>query len=132
MSASNDLFRLIKSLSPSEKRFFKIYSSRHVIGEENNYVKLFDIIDKQKQYDEAEIRKHFNNNPFVKYLSKSKAYLHQLILKSLTSYYSQITIDAKLKEQLRQVEILYHKALYDQCIKLLRKVKKFILPDRLS
>ena len=39
---SNHLFELIKSLNKSEKRYFKLFSSRHTIGEENGYLKLFD------------------------------------------------------------------------------------------
>ena len=56
------LFELIKSLSKSEKRYFKLLSSRHTIGDENNYVKLFDFIDKQTTYDEGVIFKEFKKS----------------------------------------------------------------------
>ena len=46
---SNDLFQLIQSLSRTEKAYFKKYTSLHVIGERNNYVKLFNAIEKQKE-----------------------------------------------------------------------------------
>ena len=59
MIASEDLHKLIKSLSQSEKRFFKIYASRHVIGEQNNYVQLFDAIANQKNYNEKAIKEKF-------------------------------------------------------------------------
>ena len=36
------LFDLIKSMTMSEKRYFKIYSSKHTIGEKNEYIRLFD------------------------------------------------------------------------------------------
>ncbi len=49
---SNQLFQLIKSLNKSEKRYFNLYASRHTIGEKNNYVILFEAIDKQIEYDE--------------------------------------------------------------------------------
>ena len=52
MKATNELFDLIKSLSPSEKRAFKIFASRHVLGEENSYVLLFEAIDNLEVYDE--------------------------------------------------------------------------------
>ena len=48
------LFELIKSLSKSEKRYFKLISSRHTIGDENNYVRLFDYIAKQDEYNEED------------------------------------------------------------------------------
>jgi hypothetical protein len=50
---SDQLFRLIKSLTTAEKRYFKIFASRHSIGGKNEYVNLFDAIDKQSKYDEA-------------------------------------------------------------------------------
>jgi len=44
MKPSTELFDLIRSLSQSEKRYFKVYASKHVIGKENNYVRLFEAI----------------------------------------------------------------------------------------
>jgi hypothetical protein len=39
------LLDLINSMTMSEKRFFKIFSQRHVIGDINQYSLLFDWID---------------------------------------------------------------------------------------
>ena len=50
MEASTELFNLVKSLSKSEKRFFKLSSSLQ--SGEKNYLKIFDCIDKQKSYNE--------------------------------------------------------------------------------
>ena len=36
MTTSDDLFLLIKSLKQTEKRYFKIFASIHVKGEQNN------------------------------------------------------------------------------------------------
>ena len=62
---SDPLHQLIHSLSKGEKRSFKIYASRHVLGDENNYVKLFDAIEKQKEYDEEALLKKFKNEKFI-------------------------------------------------------------------
>ena len=62
--AQNTLFELIHSMSMSEKRHFKLYSLKHVIGEKNQYTMLFDAIDKQKKYNE----KNLNDLSFVKNL----------------------------------------------------------------
>ena len=82
--SSSDLFDLIKSLKQSEKRYFKIFSERHVIGEKNNYVMLFDAIDNMAEYDELALIK---SNPFLKesLLSDQKYHLYGLILKSLAA-----------------------------------------------
>ena len=57
MKPSDELFKLIKSLTKSEKRFFKLSSSLQ--SGEKNYLKLFDAIEKQLEYDEEDIKNTF-------------------------------------------------------------------------
>ena len=114
------LFELISSLTMSEKRYFKLFSSRHVIGDSNDYIHLFDAIDRQQVYSEAILKKA----PFVKNLSQEKNYLYRLILKSLNAYHSTLNNKSKIFEYLKQVEILFHKGLYDQALKIVKKAKK--------
>ena len=76
---SQALFHLIKALNKLEKRYFKLYSSRHVIGEKNNYVRIFDLIDKQSLYDESAILEKASISK--KQLENYKRHLYELILK---------------------------------------------------
>ena len=62
------LFDLVKSMTMSEKRYFKINSLKHVIGDSNDYIQLFDAIEKQDVYNEKLLLKY----PFVKNLSQEK------------------------------------------------------------
>ncbi|MGQ0827490.1 MAG: hypothetical protein ACT4ON_03740 [Bacteroidota bacterium] len=124
MKPSEDLFDLIKSLSPNEKRYFTINASRHVIGEKNNYIRLFEMIDKQKAYNEEVIKNYFKGEVFIKQMTFTKNYLYNLILKSLNSYHTELSIDSQIKELLRNVEILYSKTLYKQCSKVLARAKE--------
>ena len=124
MTASDELYKLVKSLSQSEKRFFKIYASRHVIGEGNNYVRLFDAIALQKHYSEDSIKQKFSGEPFMRRFAAVKNYLHQLIIKSMRSFHSGSTIDIELKEMLIDIDFLYQKGLYKQCQKLHLKAEK--------
>jgi len=117
---SDNLFRLIKSLTKAEKRSFTIYASRHTSAEDNNGVKLFDAIDAQIDYDETVLTKKFGEKQF----SIVKARLYDLILRSLDAFHSASSIDAELKRDLHCAEILYKKSLYDQCAKLLSSAKK--------
>lgn len=41
----------------SEKRYFKIFSERHTIGEQNKYIALFDELDKAVEENDTEIKK---------------------------------------------------------------------------
>ena len=105
-----------------EKRYFKVFASTQ--KREKNYMKLFESIDRQEDYNEKEILQHFAKEKFVNNFSVAKAYLYNLILRSLQVYHTNISADLKLSNLLQQTKILYEKALYPQCIKLLTKAKK--------
>lgn len=122
MKPSNELFQLIKSLTKSEKRYFKLSSSLQ--SGEKNYMKLFDTIELQSEYDEPSIKKKFAKETFVKHLPSEKNHLYNLILKSLRGFYADKSAAAILQEQLRNIELLYNKALYSECSKIIRKAKK--------
>lgn len=113
MAAVDPLHTLIRSLSKAEKRHFKLFCRREATGD--NYLKLFNAMDRQTKYDEAAIRRTFNQERFVRQLHVTKNYLRRLILKSLRNYHASISKDAELKDVLRNVEILYHKELYTAC-----------------
>ena len=46
------LFSLIKSLSKSEKRQFKLYVGRLGVNEDSKFLLLFNVIDKMTSYNE--------------------------------------------------------------------------------
>ena len=118
------LFELIKSMSKSEKRYFKLMSSRHTIGDENNYVRLFDFIDKQDGYDEDAIFHVFKGEAFLNRFSITKKRLYDHVLSSLDSFHQSGSIEAQLYQQLHAADILFDKSLYDQCRRLLRSAEK--------
>lgn len=125
--ASDNLHRLIKSMSKAEKRYFKVFSSRHIIGDNNNYQLLFNAIDSMNEYDEEKLIKKFKGKTFISRLSISKNRLYNALLKSLDSFHSNSSIDAQLQRQLHAIEILYNKSLYDQCMKLLQSASKIAI-----
>ena len=59
MKPSTELFKLIKSLTKSEKRFFKLTSSLQ--SGDKNYLKIFDFVEKQTTYNEDELKKAFED-----------------------------------------------------------------------
>ena len=118
------LFDLIKSMSKSEKRYFKLMSSRHTIGGENNYVRLFDYLDKQIEYCEDEIFRTFKKEAFINRFSITKKRLYDHILAALDSFHSAGSIEAQLHKQLHASDILFEKSLYDQCRRVLHSAEK--------
>ena len=122
----DDLFILIKSLTKSEKGYIKKFALRHRNKSGNNYIMLLDEIEKQtkkNKYDELFLKQKFTDKHFVKNFPVAKAYVYETILRSLNSYYTNSNKDNELKEKVRSIEILYRKALYPQCLKLLKRTK---------
>lgn len=122
MKPSTELFDLIKSLSKSEKRFFKLHSALQ--SGPKNYLRIFDAVDKQKDYDEEALKQLFERETFIKHLPSEKNHLYKLILKSLRAYHSESSVSGILKQEIKNIEILYQKALYAECNKLLHRAKR--------
>jgi len=104
----------------SEKRFFKIFSQRHIIGDENQYLLLFDFIDSTENIDNETLLKQ----DFVRNISAEKNYLYRLLLKSLNAYYFEFSYKMKIQNYITSSEILSYKGLEDQALKLLNKAEK--------
>ncbi len=121
----DNLFVLIKSLSKSEKRQFKLYVGRLGVNEDSKFLMLFNILDKLSVYDEAIILK----KGIVKkqQLSNLKAHLYKQILISLRLNPSHQDIRIQIREQLDFATILYHKGLYKQSLKILDKAKNLAI-----
>jgi len=115
------LFRLIKSLSKSEKRQFKLYVNRLVSNVDTKFIALFDLMDKMTVYDEQKIA----NSKIVKreQLSNVKSHLYKQILISLRLSISSTNKRLQLREQFDYVYILYNKGLYEQSLQMLQRVK---------
>ncbi|MBK8499599.1 MAG: hypothetical protein IPL52_12490 [Flavobacteriales bacterium] len=122
MKPSTELHDLIKSLTKSEKRFFKLHSALQ--SGDKNYMRLFEAIDRQKVYDEEGIKEHFEKETFIKHLPSEKNHLYKLILKSLRAFHSESSVSGILKQEIKNIEILYQKALYAECNKLLHRAKR--------
>jgi hypothetical protein len=122
MKPSIELFKLINTMTKSEKRFFKLSSSLQ--SGEKNYLKIFDFIEKQSSYNEEDLKNNFKNERFIKHLPSEKNHLYKLILKSLRSFYSEHTVSSLLKQEIKNVEILYNKALFKECEKFVSRAKE--------
>jgi tetratricopeptide (TPR) repeat protein len=123
---STKLFNLIKSLSGSEKRYFKLFASNKKTDNTSKYLLLFDAIDLQEIFDDEKLKEIiYADEPIQsrKY-SELKAYLYDLILKSLHGYDEKSSVDFKIKGMLHSVRVLYKRSHYEDCKEVLQKVKK--------
>lgn len=115
------LFVLVKSLSKSEKRQFKLYVGRLGVNTDAKFLALFNLLDKMKAYNEKVILE----SGIVKktQLSNLKAHLYKQILVSLRLNPVNQNIRVQIREQLDFATILYQKGLYKQSLKILDKAK---------
>ncbi len=119
------LFVLVKSLTTSEKRQFRLYVNRLGINVDAKFLLLFSEIEKMAEYDESIIiRKKISTK---QQLSNLKAHLYKQILVSLRMNPSHQNYRIQLREQLDFANILYQKGLYKQALKILDKTKQSAL-----
>lgn len=138
MTKENDvLFDLIKSLTKTEKRFIKLNANLHKGNKV--YLKLFDAIEQQKQYNGSKLIKQFSGEKFLLQFSVAKNYLQNFILKQLRNYHSEAKANIICKNLLIDIEILYWKNQFKLADKLVKKAEKiaqkhqfFLLLEELS
>ena len=123
----DSLFTLVKSLSKSEKRQFKLYVGRLGGNSEANFMSLFNLLDKVNSYnDELILRK---TNIKKQQISNTKAHLYKQILVSLRFNPVHQNVKAQIREQFDFASILYSKGLYKQSLKILDKAKDLALSN---
>ncbi|MGB5323342.1 hypothetical protein [Lutimonas sp.] len=121
------LFLLVKSLTKSEKRQFKLYAGRLGGNSEKNFIALFTVLDKLVEFDEKEIL--LKTNIKKQQLSNSKAHLYRQILVSLKLNPIHQNVKMQVREQLDFATILYNKGLHKQSLKVLDKAKGIALAN---
>ncbi len=117
-------YQLVHSLSPSEKRYFKVFIGGNKNNSSNKYIQLFDALIKQDEYNETKLLKKLGYVNNKSRFSVAKSYLVQLILKCLRNYHAGNSTFSKCMEGLLNVEMLYRKKLFKACQKEVRKVQK--------
>ena len=124
MRSSPDLFNLIHSLSEPERRYFRIHSQLHVKGGQNNYLRLFDAILSQDQFDEEALKAKFSGESFLNQFSVAKSYLRGAIMRALRAYHRNASPEFQLRELLDFAALCQARGLNAQAAKHLRKASK--------
>lgn len=117
MAKKGALFHLIGSMTPAEKRYFRLSAQK----ESSVYLQLFRAIERQEEYDEAALRKQFRNAPFTRQLHVAKNYLTSLIMRALRNYHAGGSAKQQVVALVQDAEILLGRELYDHCHYTLEK-----------
>lgn len=121
--SSEPVFQLIKSLTRSEKRHFRLFTSRPGATEDLKFLQLFDAFDALDGYDEAQVLALVPALKRVQ-LANLKANLYRQVLSSLRVYHAGQNPDIQLHEQLDYARVLYNKGFYQQSLRMLERVKQ--------
>lgn len=114
---SDSLYRLIQSLTRVEKRYVSVFLQRQAGNRKDIYNKLFDTLNKQTAYDEQKLS-DFPHLPVM------KIRLEDHILNCLLDYHAERSVAAKLKSNIRAIEILFYKGLFDHALRQIVRAKK--------
>lgn len=121
--SSTALFDLIRKLTKSEKRYFKLYAGMTSKQDKPAYVELFDLIEAQDEYDEERILQQAERIKATQ-LPNQKKYLYDQILQSLVNFEFTADAEKKVQAHLQFVRILFKKRLLQQCAKQVLLGKK--------
>ncbi|MCB0764729.1 MAG: hypothetical protein KDC00_02060 [Flavobacteriales bacterium] len=108
----------------AEKRYFKLFTGRHMLGGHSNHQLLFDAIAAMEEYDENALLQRFKDAPLTNRFAVTKRRLYETILKSLDAYHAESSVDARLYRTLHHVELLFQRALYEDASKVLQSARK--------
>lgn len=122
---SDKLHRLVRSLTPTEKRYFRIFI-RGKTERDSKYQRLFDLLSETEQYDSELIKKEIygDANKEQKKYPELKAYLFDQLLTALQAFDEDHSVESKVTHLLQGVASLFKRGHYKDCDELLEKAHK--------
>lgn len=119
--SSDHIWQLVHQLSSKEKSFFRRdYSKPQGANNQQEplYLKLFDAINKQQEYNEQKLIRLLAPALTAKNISYTKNYLQEQICQALLVLHTDNNVDAGLYQQLSLIHILREKGLYKAALKI--------------
>ena len=118
---SEDIFKLIKSLDPQEKVYYK-----RIVGnkkESKNYIKVFDFIHKMDNYNEEELKKTLHKKGISDNFKHLKRRTFDSIINSLCDYHAKTSFKRIIQDHIYKAEIFVNKNLLNAAEKELNKAE---------
>lgn len=123
MLTTGTLTTLIKSLSKSEKRYFKLFCSMQQGNK--GYWYLYELISKEKASEP--LKTSFARQYPMASFDTARKHLYRMLMKSLRSYGSESTVENQLLRIVQDVKILFERGLTALCFAQLDKGKALAL-----
>lgn len=123
--AMEALFKLLKTLTKSEKRYFKL----HFNNNDTKYHYLFDKLESLKRLEKKQFAKGIMKSKeySFNYLAVDINYLYNNLLLSLKSFHQNQTASSRIRNNLDNIEVLFNKGLFEDVYKLVKKTKILVI-----
>jgi hypothetical protein len=118
----SSLFKLVRSLSRSEKRYFKLQSKIQAGNKE--YLILFDLIDELKSADILQVKSEFKKLSITGSWENTCLYLGKLLVESLVRTKKEKDLFFNLVQEIQEIRILNERSLDHEAYKLAKKVQQ--------
>ncbi|MCC7302183.1 MAG: hypothetical protein IT233_06030 [Bacteroidia bacterium] len=132
MKPTDDLFRLIRSLTQSEKAYF-VRRATALSGKNVAYLRLFKVVDKMSEYREDLAKKKVLPVIPVNRFAFYKNYLFSELMDALAGYHSGRTVRSRISKLYRHYELLAERGFNEKAYHLLEKAlalaKEYDLPE---
>jgi len=123
MEKTERLFQIIKKMTKTEKRFFKLYSNLYETKNKKQYLLLFDIMDQMEVYDSHKLNRATQAIFNSKHLPSIKTYLKKNIFESLRLYHRNTYDKVNFYDALSTAIVLGKKDLNDESLRILEQQK---------
>ncbi|MEO0877868.1 MAG: hypothetical protein AAFY48_24965, partial [Bacteroidota bacterium] len=117
-SPKAQVWKLVNSLTPAEKRYFKT----HFASTNNRLTTLFDLLNTQRSYDETEAKAKLDIP--ARQFKVLKHQLQELLLKSLIANTGKRSIKSKIRLGLEEADILLEREHYQEAIRKLQRLEQ--------
>ena len=124
MEQGKTVYTLVKSLSQSEKRYFKRYMQFGSGKKQTHNTLLFDVLSDLPGYHEEMVKKRLAASGLETQLPVLQNRLFESLLRCLRLINRKDSIDRKLKLLIMDIELLMDRNLYDAALKRLKKARK--------
>ena len=115
------LWKLIQSMSPGEKLFFKRNYTNNPAHRKSIYVQLFDVIARQAVYDEEQVLKKLGASISRKNLASHKHYLQEQLTEALLQFDCRNEFSHEIYRDIQLVRVYRKKGLLDEAHLLWKK-----------
>lgn len=115
MTKEHALHELVHTLSPAEKRYFKLYAQIHANENKKLHEDLFDAVNGWKrEYNETEFKLKHKNKAFIAHFAFHKHNLYKTILKASVQFSRDNNLAIKFHGEIQELEFLASKNLLHQ------------------